>query len=120
MALTEGAHPGEFILSEANGNRSRENRTLVSGQNLGAGAVLGKISSGGKFTGYDNTAGDGSQAAAGILYASVDASDGDMDCVVIIRDAEVIGDALDFDAGQSGADQTAATVDLLALGIIVR
>jgi hypothetical protein len=119
-ALTEGAHPGEFILSEANGNRSRENRTLVSGQNLGAGAVLGKITTGGKYTGYDNTASDGSETAAGILYASVDATAGDLPCVVIVRDAEVIGDAIDFDAGQSGADQTAATADLLAIGIIVR
>jgi hypothetical protein len=119
-AISEGAHPGEFILSEANGHRSRENATLITGQNLGAGAVLGKITATGKYTGYDNGAGDGSQAAAGILYAAVDATNADMDCVVIVRHAEVIGDALDFDAGMSGADQTAATADLLALGIIVR
>lgn len=43
MSLTETTHAGGFILSEANGNRSRSNGTLISGQDLAAGAVLGKI-----------------------------------------------------------------------------
>lgn len=43
MALTEKAHAGGFILSEATGNRSKTNGTLISGQNLKAGAVVGKI-----------------------------------------------------------------------------
>ncbi len=38
--FTEGAHAGEFILSEANGQRSRENGTLLSGLNLAAGTPL--------------------------------------------------------------------------------
>lgn len=44
VTLTEPAHAGEFILHEANGCRSREAVTVASGQNLVAGAVLGKIS----------------------------------------------------------------------------
>lgn len=43
MALTETTHAGGFILSEANGNRSRDNGILITGQDLAAGAVLGKI-----------------------------------------------------------------------------
>lgn len=43
MALTETTHAGGFILSEANGNRSRENGVLNAGQHLTAGAVLGRI-----------------------------------------------------------------------------
>jgi hypothetical protein len=43
MSFTETTHAGGFILSEANGNKSRENGTLLSGQNLAAGAVLGRI-----------------------------------------------------------------------------
>jgi hypothetical protein len=42
-AITESARPLGFLISEAEGKRSRENRTLLSGQNLKAGAVLGKI-----------------------------------------------------------------------------
>lgn len=41
-ALTEGKHAGEFILSEAEGSRSRENVTVLSGENLKAGHVLGR------------------------------------------------------------------------------
>lgn len=42
MALTEGKYAGEFILSEANGDRSRENLVVLSGENLKAGHVLGR------------------------------------------------------------------------------
>ncbi len=38
---TEVVHAGEYIVSEANNTRSREAGTLVKGNNLGAGAVLG-------------------------------------------------------------------------------
>lgn len=43
MAITEGQYTGEFLVSEAPGTRSRETITLLSGQNLKAGAVLGKV-----------------------------------------------------------------------------
>lgn len=43
MALTETTHAGGHILSESDGNRSRENGTIASGQDLAAGAVLGRI-----------------------------------------------------------------------------
>jgi predicted enzyme related to lactoylglutathione lyase len=41
--LTEGQHAGEFLVSEAPCSRSRESVTVISGQNLKAGAVLGRI-----------------------------------------------------------------------------
>ncbi len=44
--LSEGQHAGEFLVSEANGSRSRETITVVSGQNLQAGHVLGKVTVG--------------------------------------------------------------------------
>lgn len=43
MALTETNHALEFLLSEAPGMRSREAGALNAGQNLVAGAVLGRI-----------------------------------------------------------------------------
>ncbi len=39
---SEGKYSGEFILSEAEGARSRENVTVLSGENLKAGHVLGR------------------------------------------------------------------------------
>lgn len=42
MALSEGKYSGEFILSEAPGTRSRENVTVLLGESLKAGHVLGR------------------------------------------------------------------------------
>jgi len=47
----ETLHAAGFLISEANGNRSRDNGILVSGQNLLAGAVLGRTVSAGTITG---------------------------------------------------------------------
>src|SRR4051812_41735252 len=41
--LTMGTRAGMYILSEANFHRSRERGILVAGQNLKAGAVLGRL-----------------------------------------------------------------------------
>ena len=44
---TEGRYAGEFIVSEGNGKISRETTTVLSGQTLQAGAVLGKVTASG-------------------------------------------------------------------------
>ena len=44
--LTEGQHKAEFIVTEANGGLSRETVTVLSGQNLKPGHVLGKVTVG--------------------------------------------------------------------------
>jgi hypothetical protein len=117
--LTEGRHCGEFLLSEAEGTRSRDVVTIASGHDVAAGTVLGKITSGGKYAPYDNGASDGTQTAVAIAYDHYDATDADVTgAVVIARDAEVIGDALTT-AGSAG-DVSAAVTDLKSLGIIVR
>lgn len=41
--LLETQHTAEFLVSYANGHRSFDRGTLISGQNLSAGAVLGQI-----------------------------------------------------------------------------
>lgn len=118
--FTEDLHAGGFIASEANGTRSRETITIVSGQNLKAGAVVGKITASGKYAAYDNAAENGTEAAAGVLFAAVDASDADAAGVIVARDAEVVESSLVFAAGQDATAQTAAIADLAALGIIAR
>lgn len=47
----ETLHASGFLISEAFGNRSRDNGVLASGQNLGAGTVLGKTATAGTATG---------------------------------------------------------------------
>jgi hypothetical protein len=44
--LTEGQHKAEFIVSETEGTISRDTVTILHGQNLQAGHVLGKVSVG--------------------------------------------------------------------------
>jgi len=120
MALTESTRAGEFILAEANGTISREEVTIVSGQDLVAGTVVGKITASGKYTAYDDDNADGSQAAAGILYDAVDASAADAKGVIIARHAEVATDLLTWAGTNDAGDITAGKADLAALDIILR
>ena len=61
--LTEGRYAGEFVVSEGNGKISRETITVLSGQTLQAGRVLGKVTASGKYKALDPAAVDGSEAA---------------------------------------------------------
>jgi hypothetical protein len=90
--LNEGRYAGEFVVSEGNGRISRETITVLSGQNLAAAAVLGKVTASGKYKALAPAAVDGSEAAAGVLYDAVDASAADAEGVAIVRLAEVSRD----------------------------
>lgn len=115
MALTEGKHTGEYILSEANGTRSREQGILdTTAAALVAGTVVGKITATGKLAAYDNTdTTTGLGTAVGILYANAKDATPAGQVTYTARDTEVMGSAL------TGLDAAAKT-DLAALGIIVR
>lgn len=118
--FTEGQRAGEHILSEANGDRSRDEATLASGNNLPAGAVLGQVTADGKYTELDPAGVDGSEVAAGVLYAPVDATSADAACVVNTRDAELSASALTWPSGITGGEQDQATAELQSAGIILR
>jgi hypothetical protein len=123
---TEGRHAAEFILSEANGNRSRENGTVAQGQTLVAGEVV--MLSAGKLVTQDgalDTGGELVTASEGIILDNVDtSSDGtnaDTPAAYIKRDAEVNGNLVTFPPETTDTGERAATVASLAsLGIIVR
>ena len=60
--LLETRHPGEFLMTEANGQRSRETITIASGAGVIApGTVLGKVTASGKYVASAVGASDGSQ-----------------------------------------------------------
>lgn len=117
--LTEGRHTGEYIVSEANGDRAREHVTIVLGQNLQPGDVVGKITASGKYAIYNNAQTNGTEVAAGILYAAVDATAADKAGVISARDCTVNADELGWNAQAQPAIDAGIT-DLKALGIIVR
>jgi hypothetical protein len=56
--------------------------TLITGQNLVRGAVLGRITASGKFILCDTGAIDGSEAPVAILVHDIDATAGDLTCQV--------------------------------------
>lgn len=87
--LTEKVRAGEFLMAEAEGTLSRDNITVSSGRSLAAGTVLGKVTASGEYVAYSNAASDGSEIAAGILYADVDATAADAKGVIINCLAEV-------------------------------
>ena len=120
MNLTEGVYPAEFIISEAQGTRSRDTGTLASGNNLVASAVLGIVTASGKYAEHDPGAVDGTEDAVAVLYADVDASAADADCVVVSRDAEVDGNQLAWITGISAGDKTDGITSLATGGSIVR
>lgn len=103
-----------FVLSEASGQRSRDNVTvIVSGSDIKSGTVLGKVTASGKYKPYSNAASDGSEVAAGILYQHIEATTGDVKAVAFTSDCEVNRKEL------TGLD-AAGEADLRALGIKVR
>ena len=120
--LTEGKHAGGFLVWEVLRDYTRETVTLVSGTGkLAPGTVLGRITTGGKYTILTPGASNGSQNAAGILWGPVDATDADAPGVVILRGPAIVNrHEIIWPEGASEAQITTATTALAALGIILR
>ena len=120
--LTEGKHAGGFLVWEVLRDYTRETVTLVSGAGkLAPGTVLGRITTGGKYTILTPGASNGSQNAAGILWGPVDATDADAPGVVILRGPVIVNrHEIIWPEGASEAQITTATTALAALGIILR
>jgi hypothetical protein len=104
----ETAHACAFILSEANGARSRENG--VGGATLVAGDVV-KITST-KLVSYDGTG----TVAGIVLYDCVL----DEEVAYLARHAEVNQKLITTTEATDGAPDTGAIAGLLTLGIICR
>lgn len=118
--LTEGPRNAGYLISEANGTRSREVVTLASGHVYLPGAVLGKVTATEKYVSIAPAANDGSEKAVAVLYAFVDAADGDKPGVITARDSEVQATELIFPAGITPEQTTAALAELATLGIVAR
>ena len=109
--LTEGRHAAEFILSEANGNRSRENGTVKQGEDLAAGTVL-ELDTGELVEFAGGT-------VVGILIEAVDATSAATPAAYLARDAEVNLHLLTY-PDTSGNPESETVSGLASLGIIAR
>ena len=116
-----------YLVSEANGTRSRDVITLPQGHSCLPGTVLAKVAATGKYKPLDPANGsgegetpDGSHIAVAVLYAAVDATAGDKPAVITARDAEVEAAALIWPAAITPSQKTAALSQLAAVGIVAR
>lgn len=124
IVKNETDHDLGFVVSEANGFRSRETGTLILGQAavLVAGTVLGTITASGKFTEYTTAETDGSEVATAILAFETDAIVADQEVTILVRDAEV-NDAeiiVEPSGSPTGQEVQDAKDDLIALRIFFR
>jgi hypothetical protein len=123
MAMfTEGQHPGGFLVWEVLLDYTRETVTLASGAGkLAPGTVLGRITTGGKYTPLAPAASNGSQNAAGILWGDADATDADAPGVVLLRGPAIVNrHEIIWPAGATEPQIVAATAALAVLGMILR
>ena len=114
--LTEGMHAGEFIGELAMGvGYHCDEITVLSGQDLVAGAVIGKVTASSKYVAFDNAGtDDGRRTAAGILVGAVDASGGDTKGLALLRGPAVVNkNDLTWAAGIDATEQAAALATLL-------
>ena len=120
--LTEGKHAGGFLVWEVLRDYTRETVTIASGAGkLEPGTVLGKITTGGKYTTLAPAATNGSQNAAGILWDKVDPSTSDAAGVVVLRGPAIVNRyEIVWPDGATEAQITAATSALATIGIILR
>jgi hypothetical protein len=123
--ISERFYNGAFLISEANGFRSRDTGIIKNAGGadlvLDAGLVLATLSADGSLAPYDNAGTDGSEAASCILYGSVIVPAGGQKTVTLVsRDAEVNASELRWDAAVDAAGKTAGIADLRAKGIIAR
>ena len=117
--LTEGARTAEFLISEANGFRSRDEEIVdATGGALDPGTVLGKVTASGKYVRHAAGAADGSQNEAGVLYEGIGAVEDTR--VVVKRDAEVAQTELTYESGADAGQITTSNAALAALGVVVR
>lgn len=124
MALTEGTRPAAFIVSEANGHRSRKVVTVQVPANttLYGGTILGYDTSASKYVNPDFSFASADLENQAILYDNLVNDTGsavDVDAVVFIRDCEVTGADLTYSTA-SGTDESTVNAALATLGIIVR
>lgn len=106
---SEGFTPDGLIAQNAQLLLS-EPATLLAGQNLKRGALLGRITASGKFVLSLAAAGDGSQVPVAVLVDDTDATAGDKPTLIHTR-GDFIAQALTLGAGHTVASVKAGLED---------
>ena len=131
--ITTGSNAGTFSVRTPSGGylpnltvaqaytSSHINLTVADGgTDWGSGAVIHVTVTAGEYTELAPAEDDGSQIAAGVLWDNTNATEADVACVVIRRNAEVKADALTWPAGITEGQKSTAIAQLNELGIVLR
>jgi hypothetical protein len=108
---TEGIYVPDNLVANEPALLLSEKGTLLSGQNLKRGALLGRITAGGKLMLSLSASGDGSQNPMAILAEDCDASAGDKECLYYVR-GDFNDFAVTFGTGHTAASTKAALRDI--------
>jgi len=120
-AITNDLTLGDLLKYEEENLYSRDQVTVVNGQNLKLGAVIGRVSATQKVKALDPSATDGSEVAAGVVLQSIDASAAEKtNGLIVSRQAIVADHALVWPVAITTEEKTAAIAQLEAIGVLVR
>jgi hypothetical protein len=120
-AITNDLTLGDLLKYEEENLYSRDQVTVVNGQNLKLGAVIGRVSATQKVKALDPSATDGSEVAAGVVLQSIDASAAEKTNGLIVSLQAIVADhALIWPAAITTEEKTAAIAQLEAIGVLVR
>ena len=120
-AITNDLTLGDLLKYEEENLYSRDQVTVVSGQNLKLGTVIGRVSATQKVKALDPSATDGSEVAAGVVLQSIDASSAERtNGLIDSRQAIVADHALIWPSAITSEEKTAAIAQLEAIGVLVR
>lgn len=119
--ISEGINLGDLLKHEAPNLYSRDQVTVVSGQSLSLGSVVGIVTATAKVKVFDPSATDGSEIAAGVMIQPCDTALAERDDgLMIARHAMVADHALSWPTGITVAEKSHAIGQLKAIGILVR
>lgn len=120
-AITNDLTLGDLLKYEEENLYSRNQVTVVSGQNLKLGTVIGRVSATQKVKALDPSATDGSEVATGVVLQSIDASAAEKtNGLIVSRQAIVADHALVWPVAITTEEITAAIAQLEAIGVLVR
>ena len=118
--ITEQNRLNDFLKWEEEMLYSREKITVASGNTISLGEVLGKVTASGEYAPLNPAGADGTETAAAIALADIDASEATAEGPALVREAIVVDGGLVWPEGIVSGDKTTAQGQLKDLGIIFR
>lgn len=122
MSIAEQNRLGDLLKYEADKNYSREVETVVAGQKMQLGTIVGRKTESGEIKEISVAEGesDGSDIAVGVLLEDVDATKKSCKSLIVARDAIVADSAVIFPQNASEDQKKKIKKDLEARGIVIR